>query len=138
MLISEKVIYSHFWQNHLVVNKKEEAYLRQYLLILKALWQTVPYKITIRPRSFYASVSPKTKDLDIPLARLKGEQSSEGLRYVVETKHHAPQRKHQNCENQKGLQQPADCWHSGRMDRAEPPCGLVNYVAKRYADQVRL
>lgn len=39
----------------------------------------------------------------VPLARHKSNSSSEGLWCVIETKHHAPQRKHQNCENQKAF-----------------------------------
>lgn len=44
--------------------------------------------------------------------------------------------KKSTCTKEKAPE-PADRWHSGRMDRAGPLCGLVNYEAKRYADRLQ-
>lgn len=49
-----------------------------------------------------ASVTNNTFAND-PLTRHKANGSCEGLWYVVKTKHHAPQGKHQNSENPKAF-----------------------------------
>lgn len=78
--------------------------------------------IIIRPRCILASVTHKTFNMsylqDVKVTVAVSDCGMCGENKAPRTTEKAPE-----PWKPKGLHQPADCWHSGRMDRVGPLCG---------------